>query len=101
MFTPDIMTYITAALAAIIGALGLYTRGQHYKIKSLDSEKKTAERQVGAAIKVAKINHAKAKLHKDVARTVLKNGTITKERISHVQEQIDAINNDEDFTLVL
>jgi len=101
MFAPDIMTYVLGALVAILGALGLYTRGQHYKIKSLDSEVKTAEGKVVAANKVAKISKAKADLHKDVAKTVVKNTNISKEKVKQIQEKIDEIKDGEDFTVVI
>jgi len=101
MLSPDIMTYIMAALVAALGALGLYTRGQHYRIESLDAGKKAAEGEVLAATRVAQINNAKAKLHKDVARTVVKNGAIARERVKRIQEKIDAIENGEDFIITI
>jgi 2C-methyl-D-erythritol 2,4-cyclodiphosphate synthase len=99
--TPDITTYIMAVLAAILGALGLYTRGQHYKIKTLDAEVKAANGRVAAANKVAKISKAKADLHKDVAKTVVQNSSIAKEKVKQIQEKIDEIKDGEDFTLVV
>ncbi len=99
--TPDIMTYIMAGLVAILGALGLYTRGQHYKIKTLDTEVKTANGKVVAANKVAKISKAKADLHKDVAKTVVQNSNVSKEKVKQIQEKIDEIKDGEDFTLVV
>ena len=101
MLSPDIMTYIMAALVAALGALGLYTRGQHYRIESLDAGKKAAEGEVLAATRVAQINNAKAKLHKDVARTVVKNGTIAKEKVKQIQEKIDANKDGEDFIITI
>ena len=93
------MVYLTGLLALIAGVLGLYTRGQHYKIKQLDSEKKNAEAQVAGANRRADVNGARAELHKDVARTIVKDGTIAKEKIKQVQEKIDALQENEDFTI--
>lgn len=101
MLSPDIMTYIMAALVAALGALGLYSRGQHYKIKSLDADKKAVEGKLIAATRVAQINDAKAKLHKDVARTVVKNKTIAREKVKQIQEKIDAIEDGEDFIITI
>ena len=99
--TPDIMTYIVGALVAVLGALGLNTRGQHYKIKNLDTEVKTANGKVVAANKVAKISKAKADLHKNVAKTVVQNSSVSREKVKQIQEKIDEIKDGEDFTLVI
>ena len=99
--TFNITTYILGALAAMLGALGLYTRGQHYKIKNLNAEKEAAEEKAIIANRVARINQAKADLHKDVARTIVKDNTLTREKVKQVQEKIDEINNDEDFVISL
>jgi hypothetical protein len=101
MFSTDLSTYGIGILSILLGALGLYTRGQYYKIKSLDSEKKEAEGQVVAAKKVAIVQQAKAEMHKDVARTIVKNNNITKEKVKRIQEKIDAVQNGETFTLVI
>jgi len=101
MITAEIMTYIVGILTAIVGALGLYARGQHYKIKNMDTEIKTAEGKVAAAEKVSQISRAKANLHKDVAKTVVQNSTIAKEKVKQIQEKIDEIKEGEDFTIII
>ena len=97
----NIMTYIIGALGTILGVLGLYIRGQHYKIKSLRAEKEAAEGKAAAANKIAHINQAKAELHKDVARTIVKDNALTTKKVKQIQEKIDEINNGENFTVSL
>jgi uncharacterized protein HemX len=99
LFTSDIMVSIMAVLAAIAGALGLYARGQHYKIKNLKTEKEMAEKNVKVAEKKASINQAKANLHKEVAREIVKNNKLSKKKVEEIHAKIDEVKDGEEFTI--
>jgi len=101
LLTGDMMLYITGVLAALLAALGLYTKGQSYKIKNLELEKKNVETEKAIAERKAERNVAKAKLHKEVAREVVKNNTIAKEKVQKIQEKIDEIKDGEEFTVTI
>ena len=101
MIPPDIMTYIIGGLLTLLGALGLYTRGQHHEIKRLDGEVKIAQEKEKAARKAAQVNLAKARMHKDVAKTITQNSTAEKQKEKQLQEQIDGIKDGEEFTLII
>ena len=90
---------IMAILTAVAGALGLYARGQHYKIKSLETEKKAADRDIAVANKRASVNQAKASLHKEVAREIVKNNKLSQKKVEEIHKKIDEVQDGEEFTI--
>jgi len=99
MFGGDLAIYAGSILVAILGFLGVYARGQHYKIKSLEHEKKEVEAVANAEKRRADTNMAKAKLHKEVARDVIKHNDIAKKKVEEIQEKIDAVKDGQEFTV--
>jgi predicted LPLAT superfamily acyltransferase len=99
MFGADIVVYIGGLLVTILGFLGVYAKGQHNKIKTLKLEKKQIEAVATAQAKRAETNRAKAELHKEVAREVIKNNEISKEKVKTIQEKIDAVKSGEEITI--
>jgi len=93
--------YIAGALAVLLGALGLYSRGQKYKIESLEKDISAAKSQMSALEKQAKAAKAKADLHKTVAKEVSTKSEVTRKRVQELQEKIDAIKDGEDFSITL
>jgi len=99
VFTSEIIMSIMGILAAIAGALGLYVRGQHYKIKNLEAKNSEAEHAIRVAEKRVSANQAKAQLHKEVAREIVKNNKLSQEKIDAIHAKIDKVGDDEEFVI--
>lgn len=99
MISADITTYIIGILSVLLAGLGLYVRGQKYKINGLQTDVNIANNHTKAAKKIASVQKAKAELHKEVAREVVKNSSVAKEKIKRIQEKIDAVQDGEEFTI--
>lgn len=101
MLSGSIISFLMTAFAALMAGFGLYARGQHYKIKSLNKDKEIAERKASSYKKIAHINKAKAGLQKDVAREIVKNNSLENEKVKKIQDKIDAIKDGEEFTVTI
>jgi chromosome partitioning protein len=56
-------------------------------------------RNVKIAERRASINQAKANLHKDVAREIVKNNKLSKKKVEEIHAKIDEVKDGEDFTI--